>query len=327
MRIALGADHAGFPLKEDLKAFLAEEGHEVQDHGTDSTEPVDYPAFCAAAARAVASGGADRAIVLDRIVPADRRVSRLITTDPGVAEAFFEAALEAGHEGVVVKDIAAGYQAGRRGSGWIKVKPRHTLDLVVLAVEWGSGRRTGMLSNIHLGARDPAHPGSFVMLGKTFKGMTDAMLAWQTERLLELETGREGIAVHVRPELVVEVAFDGIQRSSRYPGGLALRFARRWLPETVATPPLKWRHLLWLGLPLPLLLYAAGAEPDARYGLARFTASGLALQGLSEASDFDRDSYSWFTSQRDSAPFDAARAPGRAPSLSPVAHVTRVSCR
>jgi DNA ligase-1 len=168
----------------------------------------------------------DRAIVLDRIVPADRRVSRLMTADPAAAEAFFEAALEAGHEGVVVKDVAAGYQAGRRGSGWIKVKPRHTLDLVVLAVEWGSGRRTGMLSNIHLGARDPAHPGRFVMLGKTFKGMTDEMLAWQTSHFETLAERREGHIVWLRPEQVVEIAFDGVQRSSRYPGGLALRFAR-----------------------------------------------------------------------------------------------------
>jgi len=126
---------------------------------------------------------------------------------------------------VVVKSLAAGYEAGRRGSAWVKVKPRHTLDLVVLAVEWGSGRRQGLLSNIHLGAVDPAM-GGFAMLGKTFKGMTDEMLAWQTERFLELETHRERHVVHVRPEQVVEVAFDGVQRSSRYASGLALRFAR-----------------------------------------------------------------------------------------------------
>ena len=125
----------------------------------------------------------------------------------------------------MVKALAAPYEAGRRGAGWLKVKPVHTLDLVVLAAEWGHGRRKGRLSNLHLGARDP-DTGGFVMLGKTFKGMTDAMLAWQTERLLELETRREGHIVHVRPELVVEVAFDGVQTSSRYPGGLALRFAR-----------------------------------------------------------------------------------------------------
>ncbi|MHA6509962.1 ATP dependent DNA ligase [Tessaracoccus sp. Y1736] len=122
-----------------------------------------------------------------------------------------------------MKDLAAPYDAGRRGSGWVKVKPRHTLDLVVLAVEWGSGRRRGLLSNIHLGARDGD---GFTMLGKTFKGMTDEMLVWQTERFLGLEARREGHVVHLRPEQVVEVAFDGVQRSSRYPGAVALRFAR-----------------------------------------------------------------------------------------------------
>ncbi len=124
----------------------------------------------------------------------------------------------------MLKALDAPYLAGRRGAGWIKVKPTHTLDLVVLAVEWGHGRRTGKLSNLHLGARDPA--GGFVMLGKTFKGLTDAMLAWQTEELLKLETGRDAFTVHVRPELVVEIAFDGVQASTRYPGGVALRFAR-----------------------------------------------------------------------------------------------------
>ncbi len=159
-------------------------------------------------------------------VPAQRCSSRLITADAAAATAFFAAAVAAGQEGVVVKDLDAPYAAGRRGSGWIKVKPRHTLDLVVLAVEEGSGRRTGLLSNIHLGARDPDRPGEFVMLGKTFKGMTDEMLAWQTERFGELAEHRAGHVVTLRPEQVVEVAFDGVQRSSRYPGGFALRFAR-----------------------------------------------------------------------------------------------------
>jgi DNA ligase-1 len=117
------------------------------------------------------------------------------------------------------------YEAGRRGGGWLKVKPRHTLDLVVLAAEWGHGRRHGWLSNLHLGARDPAS-GGFVMLGKTFKGLTDEMLRWQTERLLELESRRTSYVVYARPELVVEIAFDGVQTSPRYPGGVALRFAR-----------------------------------------------------------------------------------------------------
>lgn len=151
-------------------------------------------------------------------------VRRLVTDDAAAATAFFDAAVAEGQEGVVVKSLDAPYAAGRRGAGWVKVKPRHTLDLVVLAVERGSGRRSGWLSNIWLGARDPE--GGFVMLGKTFKGMTDEMLAWQTQRFRELQTSDEGYVVHVRPEQVVEIAFDGLQRSTRYPGGLALRFAR-----------------------------------------------------------------------------------------------------
>lgn len=159
------------------------------------------------------------------LVPPGLLVDRLVTGDAGAAEEFSRQVLARGHEGVVIKGLDGGYQAGRRGASWVKVKPVHTLDLVVLAVEWGSGRRRGRLSNIHLGARDP-RTGGFVMLGKTFKGMTDEMLAWQTERFLALETHREGHVVHVRPEQVVEIAFDGIQRSSRYPAGMALRFAR-----------------------------------------------------------------------------------------------------
>lgn len=158
------------------------------------------------------------------LLPGDLLVPRVVTDDPGEAQQFLEKTLAAGHEGVVVKDLAAPYAAGRRGAAWRKVKPSHTLDLVVLAVEWGSGRREGWLSNLHLGARDP--DGGFVMLGKTFKGLTDEMLTWQTERLLELEVRRDRNVVHVRPELVVEVAFDGVQASTRYPGGVALRFAR-----------------------------------------------------------------------------------------------------
>jgi DNA ligase-1 len=145
--------------------------------------------------------------------------------DGDAAADVLDAALAAGHEGVVVKSLAAPYAAGRRGSGWLKVKPVHTLDLVVLAAEWGHGRRRGKLSNLHLGARDE-ESGGWAMLGKTFKGLTDELLAWQTERLLALQTRREGIVVHVRPELVVEIAFDGVQTSSRYPSGMALRFAR-----------------------------------------------------------------------------------------------------
>jgi len=166
----------------------------------------------------------ERFTVLEAQVPEELRVPRLETDDAEEAGAFLDAALARGHEGVMVKALDAPYEAGRRGAGWLKVKRAHTLDLVVLAAEWGHGRRQGWLSNLHLGARDPA--GGFVMLGKTFKGMTDAMLGWQTERLLELATTRDDHVVHVRPELVVEVAFDGLQASRRYPGGLALRFAR-----------------------------------------------------------------------------------------------------
>jgi DNA ligase-1 len=162
---------------------------------------------------------------LTALVPPEALVPRVTATSAAQAQEFFDRLVADGHEGVVVKAAGAPYAAGRRGAGWVKVKPRHTLDLVVLAVEWGTGRRQGWLSNIHLGARDPG-TGGFVMLGKTFKGMTDEMLAWQTERFLGLETSREGHVVHVRPEQVVEIAFDGIQTSSRYPGGMALRFAR-----------------------------------------------------------------------------------------------------
>jgi DNA ligase-1 len=161
-------------------------------------------------------------VVADHL-PADLLVPRIVTGDSEKASRFFEDVLARDHEGVMVKNLSAPYEAGRRGSAWLKVKRAHTLDLVVLAAEWGHGRRRGWLSNLHLGASDGDE---FVMLGKTFKGMTDEMLTWQTNRLLELETERKGIVVYVRPELVVEVAFDGLQTSPRYPGGLALRFAR-----------------------------------------------------------------------------------------------------
>ncbi len=166
-----------------------------------------------------------RLSALDALVPRDQRVDRVVTTESAVAQEFLDRTLAAGHEGVMAKSPTAPYEAGRRGAGWLKVKPVHTLDLVVLAVERGSGRRTGKLSNIHLGARDP-DTGGYVMLGKTFKGMTDAMLAWQTDRFRELQVSDDGWLVTVRPEQVVEIAFDGVQRSSRYPGGVALRFAR-----------------------------------------------------------------------------------------------------
>jgi ATP-dependent DNA ligase I len=173
-----------------------------------------------------------RLAAIEPVLPGGLWVPRIVTDDSATAREFFGEALARGHEGVVLKSPGAAYEAGRRGAGWLKVKPVHTLDLVVLAVEWGHGRRQGLLSNLHLGARDPA-TGGFVMLGKTFKGLTDELLAWQTARLLELETRRDASTVHVRPELVVEIAFDGIQTSSRYPGGVALRFARviRYRPD------------------------------------------------------------------------------------------------
>jgi DNA ligase-1 len=158
-------------------------------------------------------------------VPEASRFTRVVVSSAAAGEGVLQAALAAGNEGVVVKSLASTYDAGRRGAGWVKVKPAPTLDLVVLAAEWGSGRRKGLLSNLHLGARDP-DTGKFVMLGKTFKGLTDATLAWQTQKLQELATERSEWVVHVRPELVVEIAFDGLQKSSTYPGGLALRFAR-----------------------------------------------------------------------------------------------------
>src|ERR1700760_1243628 len=169
--------------------------------------------------------GAERFEALARVVPERLRMPRLVTSSVAEATAFFDDSLAYGHEGVVVKSLDTPYTAGRRGAGWIKVKPRHTLDLVILAAEWGHGRRRGWLSNLHLGARDP-ETGGFIMLGKTFKGLTDEMLAWQTERLLALEDSRDDYTVYVRPELVAEIAFDGVQRSPRYPGGIALRFAR-----------------------------------------------------------------------------------------------------
>jgi DNA ligase-1 len=177
----------------------------------------------------------DGADVLDR--PAAERFAALATATPGLtvprlttasaeeAEEFFAAALARGHEGIMAKALDAPYEAGRRGFSWLKIKPAHTLDLVVLAAEWGHGRRSGWLSNLHLGARDPEN-GGFVMLGKTFKGMTDETVAWQTKTFQEIALGTDGYTVHLRPELVVEIAFSDVQESPHYPGGMALRFAR-----------------------------------------------------------------------------------------------------
>jgi len=166
----------------------------------------------------------ERLEVVQEVVGERRRIPGIVTASPDEAAAFLDAAIAAGHEGVMVKAVDSTYDAGRRGGAWRKVKPVKTLDLVVLAAEWGHGRREGWLSNLHLGARGA--DGTFVMVGKTFKGLTDALLRWQTHELLAREVGREGIVVHVRPELVVEIALDGVQTSRRYPGGVALRFAR-----------------------------------------------------------------------------------------------------
>jgi DNA ligase-1 len=176
----------------------------------------------------------ERAARLEAIAP-QLKIPGVLTSDPGEAQSVLEASLGAGHEGVVVKDAASVYAAGRRGKAWLKVKPVRTYDLVVLGAEWGHGRRQGWLSNLHLAARDPSS-GEFVMVGKCFKGLTDELLEWQTNALLERETSRRGIAVLVRPELVVEIALDGVQSSTRYPGGVALRFARvkRYRPDKEA---------------------------------------------------------------------------------------------
>src|SRR6266513_1139886 len=166
-----------------------------------------------------------RCAALSGVTSGELLVPRTVTASADRAQAFLEQALARGHEGIMAKALDAPYEAGGRGQRWLKVKPAHTLDLVVLAAEWGHGRRRGWLSNLHLGARDP-EAGGFVMLGKTFKGLTDEMLAWQTAKLLELEIGRDDYTVHVRPELVAEIAFNDVQVSPQYPGGLALRFAR-----------------------------------------------------------------------------------------------------
>jgi DNA ligase 1 len=223
-RIASQGDVGRLRAQTPLTLFLFDLLH------LDGTDLIDAPA-------------AERQRLLAEVVPDTLRTPRIVTAGLAEAEAFFADAIAHGHEGVVVKSLDAPYRAGRRGGEWIKVKPRHTLDLVILAAEWGHGRRRGVLSNLHLGARDP-ETGGLVMLGKTFKGLTDEMLAWQTDRLLDLadpaaarpegeDRGNAHGVVRVRPELVVEIAFDGVQASRRYPGGLALRFARvlRFRPD------------------------------------------------------------------------------------------------
>jgi DNA ligase-1 len=219
--LALADDGRPRPFQETASRTAMERGVTVTPYffdllHLDGTNLLDRP-------------GAERWAALADLVPAEHRTPSVTTSDLAEAESFVRTVLDLGHEGVVVKSVSAPYDAGRRGSAWVKVKPVHTLDLVVLAVEWGSGRREGWLSNIHLGARADDGDG-FVMLGKTFKGMTDEMLAWQTERFTELALEPAEVKAHhvvpVRPEQVVEIALDGIQRSTRYPGGIALRFAR-----------------------------------------------------------------------------------------------------
>ncbi|SFR71595.1 DNA ligase-1 [Agromyces sp. CF514] len=221
--LALDEDGGPRPFQETMSRFGADAARETLLHPwffdvlhVDGRDLLDEPL-------------STRIAELARIAP-DHRIPGEVTADPEVAERVSRDALAAGQEGVVVKAIEAPYAAGRRGASWIKVKPVHTYDLVVLACEWGSGRRTGLLSNLHLGALDAVgefgEPGSFVMVGKTFKGLTDELLRWQTARFPEIETRRTANTVFVEPVTVVEIAIDGVQRSSRYPGGIALRFAR-----------------------------------------------------------------------------------------------------
>src|SRR5437667_11203483 len=222
--IALKPDGTPYPFQETMRRF----GRKLDVEALRTTFPLNVFFFdCLLVDREdlTAKPAKERFDTLARILPADLIIPRLVTGDKEAAQNFYDEALARGHEGVMAKALDAPYEAGSRGAAWLKIKKAHTLDLVVIAVEWGSGRRKGWLSNLHLGALDPG-TGGFVMLGKTFKGMTDKMLAWQTERLLELETDRDDYTVYVRPELVEEVAFDGVQASSSYPAGVALRFAR-----------------------------------------------------------------------------------------------------
>ena len=222
--IALKPDGTPYPFQETMARF----GSRLEVEAKSAVRPLSiffFDCLLAEGEDLTAKRAEERFDSLSRVLPRHLIVPRLVTDDRDAAAAFYEDALARGHEGVMAKSLDSPYEAGSRGAGWLKIKKVHTLDLVVIAVEWGSGRRKGWLSNLHLGAIDPA-TGAFVMLGKTFKGMTDRMLAWQTEKLLALETSREGHVVHVRPELVVEIAFNEIQASPTYPGGFALRFAR-----------------------------------------------------------------------------------------------------
>jgi DNA ligase-1 len=222
--IALRPDGTPLPFQETMRRF----GRRLEVEKLRETLPITpmfFDALYLDGDALVDEPLSKRASLLAEQSAVANLVPRLVTADADAAAAFTQRALATGHEGVMAKAVEGLYAAGRRGSAWLKVKQARTLDLVVLAAEWGSGRRRGTLSNLHLGARDP-EKGGFVMLGKTFKGLTDEMLAWQTKKFLELEIGRDHYTVYVRPELVVEIAFNEIQGSSQYPGGVTLRFAR-----------------------------------------------------------------------------------------------------
>lgn len=222
--IALGPDGHPLPFQDTMRRF----GRKLEVEAMRTELPLAaffFDALLLDGVELLDQPLSTRLAQLEPLLPEAHRVPRLVTSLPEDAESFQARAVARGHEGIMAKSPTAPYAAGRRGSAWLKVKTARTLDLVVLAAEWGSGRRKGWLSNLHLGARDPDQ-GGFVMLGKTFKGMTDALLQWQTAELLAREAGREGHVVRVRPELVVEVAFNQVQRSAQYPGGVTLRFAR-----------------------------------------------------------------------------------------------------
>jgi len=222
--IALGPDGRPEPFQDTMRRF----GRKLEVDEVRREMPLSarfFDCLLVGGQPCIARPQRERWRILGEIVPPDLRVAALSTADPSALDRFLRQTLAEGHEGVLLKAPDSPYRAGRRGAEWLKWKPAVTLDLVVLAAEWGHGRRRGWLSNLHLGAHDPVH-GGFVMIGKTFKGLTDEMLAWQTERLLGLERSRDEWTVRTEPSLVVEVAFDGVQRSPRYPGGVALRFAR-----------------------------------------------------------------------------------------------------
>jgi len=232
--IALRPDGKPYPFQETMRRF----GRKLDIEALRATLPLSaffFDCLYVAGRSLLDAPTTERIAILEAVVPERARIPRLVTNHRAAAESFAAAALAAGHEGVMAKACEAPYAAGKRGANWLKIKRAHTLDLVILAAEWGSGRRKGFLSNLHLGARD-AQTGQYVMLGKTFKGLTDELLQFQTRALQERETHRDSYTVFVRPELVVEIAVSDIQKSPRYPAGLALRLARvkRYRPDKTA---------------------------------------------------------------------------------------------